>query len=125
MSSYFHILRTSDRFLTGVQAVELDEAGHTFLYAYSALGWSITPKAHSFQHIVLDAVSDRSNPRFFTCFSDEDQVGRTMILAAASHSQTVVCSTVGNYLLGLHMRWQAAELAIRSGQPHICTRVAR
>jgi len=116
LAKYFHVLRSASRFLTSLEAVELDEAGHAFLTSYSILGWEVVPKFHQFQHIVLDAVADRSNPRFFTCFGDEDQVGKMLRTAAASHSQTVVPSTIGNYLMGLRIRWLIGEQAVDAGE---------
>ena len=116
LAKYFHVLRSASRFLTSSEAVELDEAGHAFLTSYTLLGWVVVPKFHQFQHIVLDAVADRSNPRFFTCFGDEDQVCRMLCTAAASHSQTVVPSTVGNYLMGLQIRWIVGEQAVDAGE---------
>lgn len=114
LSHYFHVCKTSGRFFTPGQVQELDEAAHIFLHMYSELRrtaaakgshmWHIVPKFHQFQHIVLDACLDSYNPRFFHCFGDEDQVGRLIILASASHPTTVVATSIGLYLVGMARR---------------------
>ena len=114
LSQYFNICKTSDRFFTPQQVRDLDEAAHTFLHLYSELRrmsaerdthmWQIVPKFHQFHHIVLDACEDSYNPRFFHCFSDEDQVGRLITLAAAAHPTTVVATSIGLYIVAMARR---------------------
>jgi len=88
-----------------------------FLYSYSELhrqaasrgvhAWQIVPKLHQMHHIILDAVEDRDNPRFFHCFGDGDMVGKMLVLARAGHALTIVSSAVNNYILGLVHRLRA------------------
>ena len=114
LSTYFWVCKKASRFFTDAEAEAVNHAGHTFLYMYSELRrtsiseatymWNITPKWHQFHHLILDSVSDRSNPRYFHCFGDEDQIGKMLLLAAASHSATVVESTVTLYWVGLIRR---------------------
>ena len=121
LASYFHICKSASRFFTDGEARQLDIAGHTFLYMYSELRrvaireqtflWPLAPKFHMFHHIVLDAMSDRVNPRYFHCFGDEDQVGRMIILARASHPLKTVSNTMILYWLGLARRIKSFDPA--------------
>lgn len=110
LAEYFHLLRTGSRFFTDDEATRLNYAGHAFLQSYSSLSrpgstmWHLVPKFHAFHHIVLDSVSEKTNPRYYHCFGDEDMVGRCLLIARAAHASTTVSSSLGNYCLGLKTR---------------------
>ena len=112
LAQYFHILSVGDRFFTQNEAKKLSEAGYTFLHMYSHLAdlklgshlWHIVPKFHHFQHLLDDALTDLGNPRFFTCFGDEDTVGQILRLAKAGHALTTVESALDKHALGLRAR---------------------
>ena len=77
LANYFYIMKCAGRFFKDEEVVDSDETGH-FLHAYSELRrisaakgtnmWSIVPKLHQMHHIILDAIQDRNNPRFFSLF---------------------------------------------------------
>ena len=111
LADYFHMLKSHGRFFTEAQAERLSRSGHVFLYMYSELAkvdepnsWHIVPKFHQMQHLLLDVLQDKVNPRFFTCFCDEDMVGQMLLVARAGHALTVVASAVDNYIVGLKLR---------------------
>jgi len=114
LSRYFWICKNGGRFFTPVERNEIHESGHTFLFMYSELRrlshekgtflWQFIPKFHQYHHLILDAVADGCNPRFFHCFGDEDQVGRMLKIARASHATTVVFNTVTLFWIGLVRR---------------------
>jgi hypothetical protein len=114
LSTYFNVVKTSGRFFTDDQVALLDRGGHAFLFAYSALAakqanptlWHHVPKHHHFHHLVLDSAVDRMNPRYFTCFSDEDLIGQTLRVARRSHASTVVEHTVSFWILGAKQRFE-------------------
>ena len=91
--------------------------GTRFLYMYSELRrnatdvylWHLVPKFHQFQHIILDSAADLNNPRFFHCFSDEDMVGKMLIVARAAHASCVADSALDNYAMGLVTRLEQLE----------------
>jgi hypothetical protein len=116
LSTFFDVVRCSDRFFTDEQVALLDRGGHAHLFAYSALAemhvpgnvlWHHVPKHHHFQHLLLDAASDRSNPRFFSCFADEDAIGKTLRIARKSHATTVVEHVVTCFALGAKQRLES------------------
>ena len=114
MATYFDVLKSGGRFLTNDECHRLDEAGHAFLYLYSELTrashdalWRITPKFHQFQHLVLDALEDKCNPRFFTCFGDEDMVGKMLTLSRTGHAHVPQDHVVTMYAIGAKQRFLA------------------
>jgi hypothetical protein len=112
LATYFQVLRGGSRFLSTPETVQLEEAGTVFLNSYSELArinvgtpfWHIVPKFHQFHHLVLDAVEDKCNPHFFTCFGDEDMVGQMLKVARAGHASTVVDCALSNYTMGMVTR---------------------
>jgi hypothetical protein len=115
LSTYFAVLKSGDRFLTQSEADLLGRAGLTLLLSYSELArlsggaylWHIVPKFHMFQHLYEDAQGDKYNPRFFTCFGDEDLTGKLLRIARTGHSTTVVDHAVGVFVVGLKQRFEA------------------
>ena len=119
LAQYLHLCKCAGRFFTDDECFKLDHASHTFLYMYSELRrlseecqshmWNIVPKFHQFQHIILDIVADKSNPRCFHCFRDKDMVGKMFILARSGHPSVAVESAMDVYLINLVRRvWQHA-----------------
>ncbi len=112
LAEYFHVIKSADRFFTDAELPRLYHASHTFLYMFSEMSresddllmWSHIPKMHQFHHLILDALDDRNNPRFFHCFGDEDMVGIMLRTARSCHSLTVVDSCVRKYATGLVAR---------------------
>jgi hypothetical protein len=112
LSTYFRVLSESGRFFTDEQAALLDRGGHAYLFAYSALAerqtnyalWHHIPKHHCFQHLLLDSVSERVNPRYYHCFADEDFIGHMLKVAKRAHSSTVVEHTVAFWIVGCKQR---------------------
>ena len=114
LCSYFCTLKEAGRFLTPAERTQVYRSGHKFLYMYSELRWrseqentylwGLYPKFHQYHHLVLDAYHDGCNPRYFHCFGDEDQVGRMIALARASHPSKVVFNTITLYWIGLVRR---------------------
>ena len=118
-SEYYGILRNGSRFFSAEEADRLFECGHVLLHTYAELRrksiaaatcmWSIVPKFHQFQHILLDALTDLQNPRFSHCFSDEDFVGQMITAMEAVHHLTAVDSALSKYLMGLKERLMHLE----------------
>jgi hypothetical protein len=60
-----------------------------------------------FQHLFEDAQLDFYNPMYFSCFSDEDQIGRLLRIARRSHASTIIAHVVGSYVVGFKQRCEA------------------
>eukprot|EP00959_Pyramimonas_sp_CCMP1952_P198920 4160600-Pyramimonas_sp.AAC.1 len=128
LAQYFHVLKSSDRFFSEGQAADLDNAGHAFLHMYTELNrasadptlWVHIPKMHQFQHLLLDALDDKNNPRFFHCFSDEDMVGIMIRTAKSCHANTVVTGSVDKYAIGLVTRMLDVEANRLSDDTVVC-----
>jgi hypothetical protein len=56
------------------------------------------------QHLIDDAVFDRANPHFFSCFSDEDLVGQMLKLSRRGHASKVVDHVLDCYVIGAKQR---------------------
>lgn len=114
LARYFHVCKSAGRFFTDPEKDAIYNSGHEFLYMYSELRleslqqgtnlFHLVPKFHQYHHLILDAWEDGYNPRYFHCFGDEDQVGKLLNVAAASHCNTVVSNSVDLYLIGLSKR---------------------
>jgi hypothetical protein len=114
MATYFDVLKSGGRSLTNDECHRLDEASHTFLYVYSELTrsshdalWRIMPTFHQFQHLVLDALADKRNPRYSTCFGDEDMVGKMLTLSRTGHARVPQDHVVAMYAIGAKQRFLA------------------
>lgn len=115
LAMYFHILKSAGPRLNDDEAHTLRLCSQTFLCLYSALArnthpqnvncWHHVPKFHQYDHLVLDAIEERVNPRTFHCFGGEDQVGKLIKMAGTAHPFTVATTTVKRYLLLLAESW--------------------
>ena len=111
---YYDVIRVSGRTFTAAQLSELRFAGETMLVSYAALAiesveheinaWRIVPKFHLFQHLV-ETADVNGNPRFVSCYSDEDLVGKLAVFARHSHIATQDLNTMFFYGLFLGIRW--------------------
>jgi hypothetical protein len=114
LSTYVCVIKSGGCFFTDEEAELLDRCGHAYLFAYSALAakqtnhalWHHIPKHHHFHHLILDAVAEKMNPRFFHCFSDEDFIGQMLKVAKRGHANTVVEHTVSFWIVGAKQRFE-------------------
>jgi hypothetical protein len=117
LASYFHLLKHGGRFFTDEEVSQFDAAGHTCLFMYFELAkratdpglWHFVPKHHQMHHLMLDALEDRANPNFWTCFGDEDNVGRMLRLPRRGHSSTMISHALDMYVIGCKQRFQAVS----------------
>lgn len=103
LHSFGKKLDSAGIFLTDEQADELVDVGKLFLECYARLAadalalsrprWKLRPKFHSLhcETILRMASGSRANPRYFSCWLDEDYIGRMCNLgkAASSHPTTM------------------------------------
>jgi hypothetical protein len=109
LSEYFSLLKLGGRLFTHEEATKLDHVGHAFMYSYAECmrlredhrQFHMPPKIHQFNHIILDSVEERTNPRFSWCFGGEDMIGKMLLLARAGHALTVVANSIDTYVIGL------------------------
>ena len=73
--------------------------------------WKLLPKHHALTHIAYD--NGGVNPRWVSCYPDEDMVGRMKRIYQRCHGSTAPERSLSRYVILLGMRWQAYALAIR------------
>lgn len=81
LADFVGTLDKADRWLTDEEVTRAQDSGYLFLTCYQELArralvrgvclYKIVPKFHYLCH-VLDRLPEKANPRFFTCFMDED-----------------------------------------------------
>ena len=116
LTSFVHVLDQAGLWL---QEWEIDKAqrhGQEFLNAYTDLvlwriehdicRWHIRPKLHYLAHQILQ-LCDGQNPKHFSCFMDEDFVGKVSRLCAACRPAQVGHRGLSRYLLLLCSRWRS------------------
>jgi hypothetical protein len=115
MALFWNILDKSPMFLTDEEAGRAREAGEGYLRAYVWLAgdalerrhcrWKVRPKMHSFHHTVLALRHSRLNPRFMTCWGDEDYVGKLAKISRKAHVRTLALATLRRYLAACAEQW--------------------
>ena len=75
----------------------------------NALMWALRPKLHGLCHIILGAAADSRNPKYFSCFLDEDFLGKVIKVAEKCHRVTVCGAVLQRYLVRMLRRWQGLE----------------
>ena len=131
-SNFYHILDTSDRFLTEAQAKRAYSAGSLYLLCYQKLAhlsvsrgdtlWKIRPKHHYFLHMIKSMYASRWNPRFHSCYMDEDFIGRIARLNRLTHRLRAQCRTPQRYLKYIAVRWERTK---RKSKEHVLGRSKR
>jgi hypothetical protein len=116
MVRWIAILDREPMFMSAEAAAEYRDAGFAYLRLYNSLAhscvqagvrrWKVRPKCHVLAHIFLRTEFSRMNPRFWSCWSDEDYIGKVCKLARATHSGTVARRTLDRWLANLAVRWR-------------------
>lgn len=114
MAAYHATLDGAGRYLTADETEKVCSLARGFLDTYQALArmsidnsrrqWHIVKKHHYFVHSIIDVRRTRKNPRFFTCYADEDFVGRIAAVTRRLHRKTVANRCLTRYLDRLHVR---------------------
>ena len=117
------VLDHAGMFLSTYEIDRATKAGWTFLRSYVCLvdytikhhlvRWNLRPKLHYLAHQVLD-LQTGLNPFFFSCFNDEDYMGRMSHLAAAVHARVVGDRSMSRYLILIQRRWLSHRQRLQS-----------
>ena len=115
MAKFWAIVDRGDMFLSTSDAHEACEAGELYLQMYlwlscEALGrgvlrFKVRPKFHAFHHQCLRLKLSNLNPRFVSCWADEDYVGRITRASKRSHASAMWTSTLQRYLVLCAAQW--------------------
>ena len=106
-AALFHALSEFIQVLSLAQAVmsrsEADRAvlhGTRYLVIYKDLAvraylknqalWKLRPKTHYLHHIIIKIGQTKFNPRYWSCFMDEDYMGKIKVLASHTHRSCVM-----------------------------------
>ena len=119
------VCRRASRHMLEGEREELAAACEEALLAYNALAaaaveagvplWKVLPKHHALSHIAYD--NGGVNPRWVSCYPDEDMVGRVKRIYQRCHGQTAPERCLQRYLILLGLRWQTQALALRGMSP--------
>lgn len=119
LAKFIHVLDRSGPWLTDREALEAWEAGQLYLDCHQHLAdmalkagqmfWKVRPKTHYMCHHVDDCYNTRMNPRFLSCWIDEDFVGKLAKVGRACHRKTCSERTLQRYLLFLHAHWRVSK----------------
>lgn len=71
--------------------------------------WALRPKLHAMSHVILGVEADSRNPKYFSCFLDEDFLGKVVKVAAKCHRVTVCGAVLQRYLVRMLRRWRGLE----------------
>ncbi len=109
------LLDTAGPVLTVAQARRAQRLGRAYLLSHSELArqsaeqgmksFKLTPKFHYFDHILED-LSNRENPKWFSCMMDEDYMGRVTRVTGKCHRVSCVRRCLLRYRLCLYRRWE-------------------
>jgi hypothetical protein len=117
MAAYMHVLDTAGQWLTPAQAASAIEAGTAYLTNYVTLAnkaasmakprYKLKPKLHSFQHQHVENLKTSAfNPRYASCWGDEDMIGRLATCSRGTHPNTVGLRVLQRFVLELNRRWK-------------------
>jgi hypothetical protein len=109
------ILDQEPMFMSAEATAECTAAGFDYLRLYNSLAhmcvqasvrrWKVRPKCHVLAHILLRSGFSRMNPRFWSCWADEDYIGKVCKLARATHPAAVARRTLDRWFANLAVRW--------------------
>ena len=113
-------------YLSDAAVKAIPEVIETALLCFNALGdeairlktymWHILPKAHMTSHMAYDFVPDgRRNPRWVTCYPDEDMVGKVKKIVESCHGRTYAENTLKRYAILVGTRWWTVLNRLRFG----------
>jgi len=115
------VCRRAGRHLTQQEQRGLAAAFEDALLASNALAassieagrplWNLLPKHHALTRIAYD--NGGVNPRWVSCYPDEDMVGRMKRIYRRCHGSTAPERSLSRYVILLGVRWQSYALAIR------------
>lgn len=109
LATFIHIVGAAGVLLSDAEVTRLRRAGLTVVRGFVGLAraalrqrkclYKVRPKLHGFHHMVLQL--RRVNPSFFSCWSDEDFMGRIAKIASKTHRRAVSLRVLERYLFQL------------------------
>jgi hypothetical protein len=114
--TWLAILDSEPMFMSPSALAEATQAGWNYLRTYFALAkmcvdagvrrWKVRPKCHALAHLLLRSSYSSMNIRFWSCWSDEDYIGKICKLARGTHPRTIAQRTLDRWLANLAVRWR-------------------
>ncbi len=115
LAQFTHILAHAPLVLDQATADQACYYGLRYLVVYKYLAisayqsrqrlWKIRPKNHYIMHTCLEMKETLLNPFCWTCFMDEDFMGKVKRLSQKCHRRTVSLRTIQRYRLLVAVRW--------------------
>jgi hypothetical protein len=123
LTQFISILDHASYILTAEEAKEAQECVQLYLLSWQklasdkqrvlAMRYKIRPKHHYLQHIGLDLLRTRLNPRYFSsCFDDESFLGNIKRIAVKCHGATTCIRVMRRHLLFLRLQWHKRRQAM-------------
>ena len=111
MVRFNEIIDVEPMFLSADAKVEIAQLGLCFGNLYTTLAsnanarrlkqWKVTPKLHIFLHMCEWQAVEDGNPRHNWTYSDEDFVGKCILIAENCHPSTVCVTAMWKWHLGV------------------------
>jgi hypothetical protein len=124
LASWLHITSIAGWILTEAQASQAHYHGRMYIKTYKVLAmraaavrimrWPVRPKLHCLDHTFRDSLKNHRNPMFWTCFNDEDFMGRIKKLAAKCHGGRRAERVLQRYNVMLAWRWHERKQRLGS-----------
>jgi hypothetical protein len=116
-SDYLHTLDVGDRLLSPVQRDRAASSGRLFLLSYQTLAeeaiarrtflYKVRPKHHDYDHVIMLLEGGSVlNPRFLSCFAEEDLMGKLKLIGLKCSRQTASLRILESWLLTVDRRWR-------------------
>jgi hypothetical protein len=116
-ADWLHTLDLSDRIFLPTQRDRASRSGRLFLVTYQTLAeesiaertwlYKVRPKHHDYDHVVmLLEAGSLLNPRFLTCFAEEDLMGKLKRIGLKCSRQTAPVRMLEWWLLTVDRRWK-------------------
>ena len=116
LSTWITLLDSAPLLLSDAQVTEAQRLGYLFLRSYQRLAaeslilgktlYKIRPKFHAFEH-TIENLANKENPRYFSCFLDEDLMGKVARVAGKCHPFTMMERCLTRKAEMLDERWTA------------------
>ena len=116
-ANWLHTLDVSDRIFLPEQRDRAAMSARLFLLSYQALAeesislnsclYKVRPKHHDFDHnVMLFETGSLLNPRFLTCMSEEDLMGKLKLIGMKCSRQTASARILEWWLVTVDRRWK-------------------
>ena len=117
LNRFYGLMESNPRCLEDSAAKAMKQCMDSFIKAFrilcklaiasKRLRWTCKPKLHQAEHLGLQCLLEKLNPRFHHTFCDEDFMGQIRRLAISTHVSTMTLRSLQRFVLRLELRWSS------------------